>query len=167
VLPVSTGFLKLADLLTLAAVPAPTSPDAAVVLTLMEAVLFTDGRDGSFSVVFWRRVRGGGFGTASESADDSRLRKEGDLSVGRRGTVLLGRLPLLLDGDGLREAMFNFSPMCDNQDLVGARKPPLAPPSEAFTLRLSLPESVPSTLFLFASLEDIEEAVLSTEFFLC
>ena len=49
-------------------------------LVLMDEVLFTAaGREGSFSAGLGRRVRGGGFGLASESAEDSLLLREGDL----------------------------------------------------------------------------------------
>ena len=90
-----------------------------VLAARMDEVLFTVGKDGSLSVG-WRRVRGGGLGlvlfmpASADSTDDSRpLRRlnEGDLSLGRRGTVLLGRLPLLLIGEGLRDVKFNFSPI--------------------------------------------------------
>ena len=47
----------------------------------MDEVRFTDaGSDGSFSAGLGRRVRGGGLGLASESADDSLLLREGDLN---------------------------------------------------------------------------------------
>ena len=50
-------------------------------LVRMEEVRLTAaGRDGSFSAGLGRRVRGGGFGLASESAEDSLLLREGDLN---------------------------------------------------------------------------------------
>ncbi len=51
-------------------------------LVRMDEVRFTAaGKDGSFSAAgLGRRVRGGGLGLASESADDSLLLREGDLN---------------------------------------------------------------------------------------
>jgi hypothetical protein len=54
-----------------------------------------------------------------------RCRGEGDLSSGFLMTVA-ETWPSRRLGDGLRDLKSNFSPMCDSQAWVGARKPPLA-----------------------------------------
>ncbi len=76
-IPASTGFLKLADLLTVGA--AAVTGGVVDLVRMDEVRLTAAGREGSFSAGLGRRVRGGGLGLASESAEDSLLLREGDL----------------------------------------------------------------------------------------
>jgi len=162
------GFFRLADLLTLA-----TGGAGFVGLALMDAVrLTTDGKEGSLSAGLRTRWTAG-FRRFSESVEGFLPRGDGDLSRGLRARVLLCR-PCLLRGDGLREVKGNFSPMWDNQALVGSRKPPFTlgsvvrevERSAALEGRDPLTEARSELVFLLSiSAEEMEEVdiVLSTE----
>lgn len=88
---------------------------------LSEDVRFTEGSLGTVSTGFLVFVFAGGALSVDGSLDF--CMGEGVLSILFLGTVV-DMVPSFLAGDGVRDFIDTASPICNNQALVGARKPP-------------------------------------------
>lgn len=98
-----------------------TSGFAVTGFALNEDVRFTEGSFGTVSTGFLGLTLGGG--ALSVDASLGLCIGEGVLSILFLGTVV-DTVPSFLAGDGVRDFRDTASPMCNNQALVGARKPP-------------------------------------------